>query len=120
MTTAAYTWPTSLPQVPLVSGYGETLKDSVIRSDMDTGPSKTRSRYTRTRRLLDMSFVLTDAQKATFVAFMTTIRGGALPFNFKDPATGTATAMLMTKEVSGPVRADANAWRIAFQVEVLP
>lgn len=120
MTTAANTWPASLPQIPHVSGYNETIKDSVIRSDMDAGPSKSRSRYTRSRRLLDMQFVLTDAQRTTFISFMTAIKGGALPFNFKDPATGVAAAMLMTKEVSGPSRIDVNAWRVGFQVEVLP
>ena len=119
MTTASVTWDASLPTCPETQ-YSESFKDNVIRSDMDAGMQKMRQRYTRQQRMLSVSFLLTDAQKATFYTFFSNIKGGAFPFNFPDPLTGTSIVVRMTKALNGPVFVTKNLWRVQFEVEVLP
>jgi hypothetical protein len=120
MATASFTWPSTLPASPVINNYQESFKDNVIRSDIDAGPMKTRQRYTRAQRMLQVSFVLTDAQKITFTNFFNSIKGGALPFNWADPVTGTSIVVRMTGAVTGPNYVNINLWQVSFQVEVLP
>lgn len=119
MTIALVTWPSTLPNCP-ERDYSESLKDNVIRSDMDAGMQKQRQRYTRTQRMMSVSFLLTDAQKATFYTFFSNIKGGALPFNFPDPLTGTSIVVRTTGAINGPVFVSKNLWRVKFEVEILP
>lgn len=119
MTTASVTWDASLPTCP-EADYAESLKDNVIRSDMDAGMQKARQRYTRTQRMLKLSYLLTDAQKATFMTFFSNIKGGALPFNLPNPLGGTAIVARMTGAVTGPTYVTKNLWRVQFEVEVMP
>jgi hypothetical protein len=120
MTTAAYTWPLTLPASPVVNSYQESFKDNVIRSQIDAGPMKTRQRYTRIQRLIQVTFMLTDSQKATFTTFFSTIKGGALPYNWADPVSGTSIVVRMTGAVNGPGYINKNLWQVSFEVEVLP
>lgn len=119
MTTALVTWDASLPTCPETQ-YSESFKDNVIRSEMDAGMQKMRQRYTRQQRMLNVSFLLTDNQKATFYTFFGNIKGGALPFNFPDPLTGTSIVVRMTKALTGPTYVTKNLWRIQMELEVLP
>lgn len=119
MTIASVTWPSTLPTCP-ERDYTESLKDNVIRSDMDAGMQKQRQRYTRTQRMLSLSYLMTDAQKAAFITFFGQIKGGALPFNYTEPLTNNAIVVRMTKGVTGPTFVHNNLWRVQFEVEVLP
>jgi len=119
VTTATVTWPTTLPVSPDTQ-YGESYKDNVIRSDMDTGLQKTRQRYTRQQRMLQLSYVLNDAQRLAFASFFASIKGGALPYNMADPVSGSSIVVRMTGAVSGPSYISKNIWRVQFEVEVLP
>lgn len=118
MTTASVNWPSTMPCPE--RDYGESFKDNVIRSDMDTGEQKTRQRYTRIQRMLKLSYLMTDAQKTAFTTFYTAIKGGALPFNFAEPIGGSAIVVRMTGAVSGPTFVTNNLWRVQFEVEVMP
>lgn len=120
MTTATITWPATLPQNPQHEGYSEGYEDNVIRSAPDKGPSKTRPRFTRLRKTKSLSFMLTDAQKATFDTFFESIKGGALPYNWADPISGAPIVVLVRDKLEGPSRIAKNAWKISFSVEVLP
>ena len=119
MTTASVTWDASLPTCPETQ-YTETLKDNVIRSDMDAGIQKMRQRYTRTQRMLGLSYLLTDSQKATFYTFFSNIKGGALPFNLPNPLGGSSIVVRLTKALTGPTYVTKNLWRIQMELEVLP
>ena len=119
MTTASVTWPSSLPTCP-ETDYSESLKDNVIRSDMDAGMQKMRQRYTRTQRMLKVSYLLTDAQKATFYTFFSDIKGGALPFNLPDPLTQASIVVRTTGAITGPTFVTKNLWRVQFELEILP
>ena len=39
-------WPATLPVSPLLDGFIETVPETIIRTDMDQGPAKTRQRTT--------------------------------------------------------------------------
>lgn len=119
MTTATVTWPTTLPASPEIQ-YSESYKDNVIRSEMDAGIQKTRQRYTRQQRMLQLSYVLTNTQKTAFSSFFNSIKGGALPFNMIDPVAGTSIVVRLTGPVNGPAYVTKNLWRVQFEVEVLP
>ncbi len=120
MTTAAITWPATLPQKPLTDGYGEGFEDNVIRSGPDKGASKTRPRFTRLRKTRSVAFQLTDAQKVLFDTFYESIHGGSEPFNWVDPVSGAAIVVMMKANVTGPKRLTANRWRVSFELEILP
>lgn len=120
MAKASITWPSTLPNLPLTNGYQESFKDNVIRSEIDSGPMKTRQRYTRAQRMIQMSFMLTNDQKTIFTTFFNLIRGGALPFNWKDPILGTDIVVRLTSAVTGPNYVRINAWQVSFEIEVLP
>jgi hypothetical protein len=119
MTTASVTWNAGLPTCP-ETNYEESFKDNVIRSEMDAGMQKTRQRYTRQQKMLSLSYLLTDSQKATFYTFFDNIKGGALPFNLPNPLGGSSIVVRMTGGLTGPSFVTKNLWRIQFQVEVLP
>jgi hypothetical protein len=120
MTTALYTWPASLPPKPLANGYNEGFQDTVIRSKVESGASKARQRYTRLRRLIDVSFQLSTTQKTAFETFLGTIGGGALPYNWPHPLSGAAQVVQLTGAINGPKYIAPNIWRVSFQIEVLP
>ena len=64
--------------------------------------------------------MLTDAQKTLFDTFYKSIAGGALPFNWPDPVSGSPVVVLLKSNAVGPRRVSANHWRITLELEVLP
>ncbi len=120
MANASVNWPSTLPSLPLTNGYQESFKDNVIRSGVESGPMKTRQRYTRVQRMIQLSFLLTNTQKTTFATFFNSIQGGAIPFNWTDPIAGTAIVVRLTSAVTGPNYVRLNTWQVSFQLEVLP
>lgn len=81
-------WPETLPQSPLNDGYSETMGNSVLRSDMDTGVAKTRRRTSASVRTMSARYILTADQAAALTVFFdVTVAGGSLPFTFPHPRT---------------------------------
>lgn len=122
MTTTA-TWPASLPQSPLKDGYGHGYPDAVIRSPMDSGPPKTRPRFTRLRKVITASFHMTNAQKTDYEDFIESIGCGAKPFSapakWQQPgATGVITVVISAPLADAALLAP-NKWRITIEAEVL-
>lgn len=112
-------WPSTLPQSPDMT-YGESIKDTVIRTEMDAGPAKTRQRYTRLQREMQVTYTLTADQRKTFYTFLGSIKGGALSYNMKDPLSGD----IMVVRIKGGIKSMGyiapDIWRVAFDLEVLP
>lgn len=111
----AINWPSTLPQQP--TSYTEDAAPITIRSQPDSGPSKSRKRFTKAKRRGQMSFLLTLQQWAIFDTFyFTTLDGGAIAMNFVHPWTGQTKEMMISKEPSsaddGPL-----AVRVSFPVE---
>ncbi len=114
------TWPVTLPASPLVDGFQETPPPTVIRTEMDQGPAKTRQRTTAGVRRMQLSFILSKAQTATLDSFFTdTVKGGALGFDFTHPRTGST---LNCRFAEPPRYAALNGekFRTALVFEVLP
>lgn len=84
------TWPVSLQQKLNTSGFEYQVGDTLVRSEMDVGPAKVRSRFTDAVDVYSCSVLLTYAEVQTFNTFYkTTLGNGSLPFYFDDPFTAT-------------------------------
>lgn len=98
-------WPIGLPSAPLVRGLLETVPDLVVRSAVDVGPAKVRRRLTAGVRTFNVRFSMTFDQMELFDEFfLTSIRGGALPFLFTNPRTGEQVDMRIVGRPQYPVR----------------
>ena len=82
-------WPVSLQEFFSQDNFSYTFGNTVLRSDMDTGPQKTRRRFTRAVNTLRASIFLTSAQFNTFSLFYeVTLAGGSLAFTHEHPLKG--------------------------------
>jgi len=122
-------WPASLPTT-LGVGMTDTQQQGFLRTEMEAGPYKQRSRYTAVSRFLSGTMLLTQAQRQTFNAFYgTTLGFGAAEFDWADPVDGTTVSMRFTDTPSfsavagggtGSPGGAAALWRTTISVEVLP
>ena len=114
------TWPAELPQLVLQSGFGETFGDGALRSSMDTGPAKSRPRFTAAPRPVTARQTLTDSQAEILDAFYhTTLAMGALSFGWVHPRTQAVATLRFT----APPRlqpAGGLYWTADYALEVLP
>jgi len=118
-------WPQSLPQKPLLNGLAEQAPNTLLRSNMETGPAKVRRRYTAGVRKFPVSFVLTEAQVATMDTFLQeTLLGGALKFDWLHPRTGAAVTFRIIPESEETLNTytplGRGYWSTSLQVEALP
>lgn len=115
------TWPGTLPQLVLTRGFSETAPWAVLRTDMDTGPAKTRRRSTAAPRPLSAQIKVTKAQVAVFDAFLETdLAGGALAFDWVEPRTQAAATLRLTAAPTYEPTAGGSSWTITLPLEVLP
>ena len=118
----SYVWPASLPQAPLVAGWGESGGPNIIRTPMDKGPAKQRRRSAKPRPM-SVSFMMTAAQLATFETFVNdTIRGTAR-FGFANPRTGQVMECRIVPSDDGMYDISTpggNNYVVSMQLEILP
>jgi len=115
------TWDSSLPQSPSIRGFKEELPDLLIRSKMDTGSDKVRRRSTAQIRKLEMTFLMTKAQVATFETFFyTTTNGGADKFTFTHPRTGVSSDKFRFDGTPSYSTLNGEYYRVAVKMELLP
>jgi hypothetical protein len=114
-------WPGTLPQLVAVDGYSEEPPSVTARTQMDAGPDKVRRRTTVGIRPLAVQLDLTKTQVETLdVFFVTTLKGGSLPFDWVDPRNQTAHSLRFVRPpVYRPQGSDV-AWRAVMQLEILP
>ena len=85
------TWPSSLPEAPLLQGFSETPPETVVRTQMEAGPAKIRRRFSAGVRRFTMQFSMTQDQVAAFDDFFQNdCAGGSLAFDFTHPRTKQA------------------------------
>jgi hypothetical protein len=113
-------WPTTLPQTPMMRGFGETPGDNVIRTSMDVGPPKLRRRSTAVPRNFTLVIRCTTAQIDILDDFFTgDCRDGSLPFDWKHPRTGgAATYVWGAPPKYAPVFGDF--WEASMSLELQP
>lgn len=89
------TWPASLPQAPAT--FNEQPKSIVVRTQPDTGPTKSRRRYTKAARQATMTFLMTiDQYKVLDDFFENDLQGGAVSVNFMHPWRQVMKEMYIT------------------------
>lgn len=117
-------WHASLPQSQFLGTALGFPADTVVRFAVDAGPAKTRPRYTSASRALTVPIVLTNAQMIVLDTFYrTTLKMGALEFDWVDPTTNTAVAMRFVAPPQLNVRAnapDGRRWEGQLAFEILP
>lgn len=105
-------WPASLPQKPLESGYSEGTIDTSVRTSMDVGPAKVRRRISAGTRDCQMQFFMTSSQLSDFITFYeTTILSGSLSYTWNHPRTGNSYSWRIKK---------APQWSKQGQYYVIP
>lgn len=113
-------WPASLPQYVEVSGYSEKPRKTVIRSTMDIG-AKQRRRATAAPEPVTVRVLLTQAQRATFVAFhKTDLQDGALSFTWVHPVTRAACTMRIVEGDYDLAAAGGKFFALTLPLEILP
>lgn len=114
------TWPSGLPQKPLVDGYQETLPNQTLRTEMDAGPAKTRRRTTAAVRSINAAYILTATELASLETFyLQTLSGGALSFLWPRPR-GTGTWRCRFKKPPAIAAMNGRAFRAVLELEHLP
>ncbi|MBN8917733.1 MAG: hypothetical protein J0I31_19220 [Rhizobiales bacterium] len=79
-------WPSELPQRPLRDPYRRSLASGRQLTSADSGPPRSRRRYSRVARPASMAFIVTLNQLARFWRFHDEeLDGGTLPFWIRDP-----------------------------------
>lgn len=114
------TWPATLPQIPLVDGYSETLPETAIRTSMDVGPAKVRQRISHNVRPFVFPMWLTSAQIDILeTLYATTCLGGALPFTHDRPRAGGSVEIRFTAppQIGAP---QGDYYPVDCGMEVLP
>lgn len=114
------TWPNTLPQKPLYSGYAEDWEKVVLRTEMDAGPAKTRKRFTAGVKNYKWSFAMTEAQVETLYTFYTgSANYGATAFDFPHPRTNSTISIRMVEPPSlSPMGVDS--YKVDLVIEQLP
>lgn len=120
------TWPATLPQT-LLRTLTRKRQPGKIRSQMDTGPVKQRTRFTATTKMFDASLIMTGAQLTTFYTFYEDDLGhGALSFTWVDPITDAAATLrfgdgepedLLLVANDDP---DVRQYQVTLPLEILP
>jgi len=116
----ASVWPPTLPQLPLEESYQERPGEQTLRTEMTSGPSKTRRRFTADIRKFQMTFLMLNTDITTLDSFYdATLNGGADAFDFVDVRTGNVISL---KFVSPPIYTIVNGphWVARCSFEKLP
>ena len=117
-----YVWPTSLPQVPQ-KGYNETGGVLIKRTPQDMGPAKLRKRGLKPQ-VLNLSFLMTEAQVLTLETFVKTTINGTARFGFTHPRTRSIVEVRIVPQGDGEhynlTYTAPGYYTVTTQFEVLP
>lgn len=110
-------WPVSLQQHLNSSDFNLKFGTTALRTDMDVGPAKVRSRFTDAVDIYLSSILLDYADYETLKDFFkTTLNNGVLPFTFTDPLTGVTGNFRFT-EPPGITALGGRTFRVAMNWE---
>ncbi len=113
-------WPVSLQQKLDAEGFSHQFGTTTIRTDMDIGPAKVRSRFTDAVDVYSSSIIITFDEYTTIRTFYKTLlNNGTLPFTYLDPFTGEEQVF---RFLSAPTFAalGGRAFKVALSLEKLP
>jgi len=129
-TTGPYTWPSTLPQLPL-RGYTETGSVNIARTE----DGMKQRRLGELPGNLDLSYILTGTQVETLINFITVTLKGVRRFNFPHPRKGnqeqvrivdnggtlcTITHIGTGSGTGGAYTKDTSYYTVNLNLEVIP
>lgn len=114
------TWPGSLQQKLNVAGFTKKFGSTSVRTDMDVGPAKVRSRFTDAVDVYSCSVDFDFSEHSTFENFgKTTLNNWVLPFLFDDPFTeAEATFRFVEPPTVNPL--GGRVFQVSMSWEKLP
>lgn len=116
------TWPVGLQQALNSASFEVKYGSTTVRSEMDVGPAKVRSRFTDAVDTYSCSIFLDYAEKTTLDTFFrTTLNNGTNQFLFDEPFTGTPTAFRFVEPPSiRPVGSGGRTFIVSMTWEKMP
>ena len=114
-------WPGTLPQDPFAED-GAVYKPAAnaVRTQMDAGAPKMRRRYTAVYEDLSFTLVLSKADLATLMTFITQTLQDVLPFDWIDFRTGAAAVYRFKQRPHVTYYAgNGDYWTVAIDLELL-
>lgn len=114
-------WPETLPPVLRLEWLSDTLPQSVIRTQMETGPHKQRRRFTAAVEPLTGTLLLSADQTVIFDAFYRdALQMGALSFNWIHPRTLQSVEMRIIGNNPPKYSPAGGQYVLSLNLEVLP
>lgn len=118
------TWPAQLPQDQFLN-LTDQQQDSVLRTNMETGPPSRRARFTAVTRAVDVPIMMTGDQRAVFDDFYRDdLAFGALAFDWEDPSTDATVSFAFRSPPKWTLRRGglpaARIWQSSLELEIQP
>jgi len=118
---ATQNWPTSLPSLVNSESFSMDIGDTLIKTDMDIGPSKVRRRSTRSVDNYTITMDLNQSQVLALKTFFsTTLNGGATTFYFTDPLTNIVEIFRFKKPPAFSPIGSAGYFKVSMSWEKMP
>ena len=115
------TWPATLPQRLLLSGYSESPANVLSRTSMDMGPAKQARRGTAGVRPVNGKQIQTKTQLTALLTFYnTTLLNGSLRFSWVEPLSSTTAAEMRFTEVPTWDALSSNLFEVTMKLEIMP
>lgn len=113
-------WPSALPPLALLEGSFEASQGVVLRSEVDSGPPKTRPQYTAEIVRFSHPLVLTTAEVEILETFYwTTLNRGVDEFDWTHQRKLTTVSVsFLARPTYTPI--GAGYWRTSLELEMLP
>ncbi len=117
------TWPSSLP-LPSPSGYSANPKDTVLRSDMESGASRSRNASRVISDQISLTWEMSDVQYAAFKAWYFSgsgANGGAAFFTGLNLPLGSGGLTAVTAKFSSQYTAEylpVMYWKVTARLEI--
>jgi hypothetical protein len=115
---ALINWPELLPADPLLEGFSKQPQSNVIRTAMDSGPRKSRRRYTARAVRFSFKHLFSAVELAVFEQFYHhALADGALRFSLPDPVSGETAEFRFAEDYT--VNALDGQFEVAMTLERL-
>ncbi len=113
-------WPIGLQQRFNSDSFEVKYGVTSVRTDMDIGPAKVRSRFTDAVDVYSCSVMLDYAEYSTFITFYkTTLDNGVSSFLFDDPFTGNPE-IFRFKDAPSIRAIGGRTFQVSMSLEKLP
>lgn len=118
----AGSWPTGLPQCPILNGFSEQRQRNIAAFQADVGPPKMRRRSTAVAVVTSVIFRMTGDELDTFNLWYVDYQAdGTLPFTWTHPVTQVEYSWVFdSKDAPRIDRMTPNTFRVSFTLLRLP